>query len=322
MASRKEAFGESTSGTCLRKAHHERPNNRQRPTGSPTGSCETERHPHARGRAGRGAAGRAAATASRSPGTPGATSSRRWPRPATTRSRPTCAATARPTARTAIEQYTHAAPRRRHGRPARRARRGAGGDRRPRLGRAGRLEHRAAASRPLPRGRRAERAVPAARLGARRPRLPQTARRGLLPALLPGARRGRGGAGARRARQPSSASSTGASGDCAAGRSGPTLPHGSRKGGALFDHMPSPSSPAWLTEADIEFYAAEFARTGFRGRPELVPQHRPELGADGAVPGCAADSSGAVRARRPGRQRHAAAAWTSSSPTWRTSCRT
>ena len=26
-----------------------------------------------------------------------------------------------------------------------------------------------------------------------------------------------------------------------------------------------PTLPAWLTEADIDFYAAEFARTGFRG---------------------------------------------------------
>jgi len=36
--------------------------------------------------------------------------------------------------------------------------------------------------------------------------------------------------------------------------------------GGFLTAMPSPTSfPAWLTEADIDFYAAEFARTGFRG---------------------------------------------------------
>ena len=30
--------------------------------------------------------------------------------------------------------------------------------------------------------------------------------------------------------------------------------------------MPNPAAlPPWLSEADVEFYAAEFARTGFRG---------------------------------------------------------
>jgi len=38
-----------------------------------------------------------------------------------------------------------------------------------------------------------------------------------------------------------------------------------RKGGFL-SHMRLPASlPAWLTEADIDFYASEFGRTGFRG---------------------------------------------------------
>jgi pimeloyl-ACP methyl ester carboxylesterase len=38
-----------------------------------------------------------------------------------------------------------------------------------------------------------------------------------------------------------------------------------RKGGFL-DGMMSPAVlPAWLTEADVDFYAGEFARTGFRG---------------------------------------------------------
>ena len=38
-----------------------------------------------------------------------------------------------------------------------------------------------------------------------------------------------------------------------------------RKDGFLF-HMVNPVSlPGWLSEADIDFYAGEFARTGFRG---------------------------------------------------------
>jgi len=36
--------------------------------------------------------------------------------------------------------------------------------------------------------------------------------------------------------------------------------------GGFLTGMPSPAAlPAWLTEADVDFYAAEFARTGFRG---------------------------------------------------------
>ena len=53
-------------------------------------------------------------------------------------------------------------------------------------------------------------------------------------------------------------------------------PHGDRttpggvgmvpRGGGFLSHMrPPPSLPAWLTEADIDFYTGEFARTGFRG---------------------------------------------------------
>jgi epoxide hydrolase A/B len=38
------------------------------------------------------------------------------------------------------------------------------------------------------------------------------------------------------------------------------------RGGGLLDHTVDPASlPSWLTTADIEFYAAEFSRTGFRG---------------------------------------------------------
>jgi pimeloyl-ACP methyl ester carboxylesterase len=45
---------------------------------------------------------------------------------------------------------------------------------------------------------------------------------------------------------------------------GPTLPV-VPEGGTLFDLMPKTELPAWLTEADIEFYTAEYARTGFTG---------------------------------------------------------
>jgi pimeloyl-ACP methyl ester carboxylesterase len=38
-----------------------------------------------------------------------------------------------------------------------------------------------------------------------------------------------------------------------------------RNGGWLTGRVVASSFPSWLTEADLEFYAAEFARTGFRG---------------------------------------------------------
>jgi pimeloyl-ACP methyl ester carboxylesterase len=38
------------------------------------------------------------------------------------------------------------------------------------------------------------------------------------------------------------------------------------RGGGLLDHTVDPASlPSWLTASDIEFYVAEFSRTGFRG---------------------------------------------------------
>jgi pimeloyl-ACP methyl ester carboxylesterase len=46
---------------------------------------------------------------------------------------------------------------------------------------------------------------------------------------------------------------------------GPTLPV-VPDGGTLFDLLPEPAArPDWLTEADLDYYAAEFARTGFAG---------------------------------------------------------
>jgi pimeloyl-ACP methyl ester carboxylesterase len=39
-----------------------------------------------------------------------------------------------------------------------------------------------------------------------------------------------------------------------------------KKGAALLEGMPDPATlPSWVTEADVDVYAAEFARTGFRG---------------------------------------------------------
>ena len=38
-----------------------------------------------------------------------------------------------------------------------------------------------------------------------------------------------------------------------------------RTGGFLTRTIDPAELPAWLSEADIDFYAGEFARTGFRG---------------------------------------------------------
>jgi pimeloyl-ACP methyl ester carboxylesterase len=38
-----------------------------------------------------------------------------------------------------------------------------------------------------------------------------------------------------------------------------------RQGGFLAGMVDPPSLPPWITEADVDFYAAEFGRTGFRG---------------------------------------------------------
>ena len=82
-----------------------------------------QRHPHARRRAGRGPAGAALPRLSGVLVFLAPPARRRWPPRASTPSRPTCAATARPTRPRPIDQYTMLAPGRRHGRPARRARR-------------------------------------------------------------------------------------------------------------------------------------------------------------------------------------------------------
>ena len=42
--------------------------------------------------------------------------------------------------------------------------------------------------------------------------------------------------------------------------------HDKKKGARLLDGMPDPERlPSWLTEADVDAYATDFARTGFRG---------------------------------------------------------
>jgi pimeloyl-ACP methyl ester carboxylesterase len=56
----------------------------------------------------------------------------------------------------------------------------------------------------------------------------------------------------------------GGSGDAARGGGGGIVGMVPRAGGFLDRRDPS-ALPAWLTEADVDFYAAEFKRTGFRG---------------------------------------------------------
>jgi pimeloyl-ACP methyl ester carboxylesterase len=62
----------------------------------------------------------------------------------------------------------------------------------------------------------------------------------------------------------------GASGDVAAGsggawQAGSSVGMVDRKAGMLAGMPEPPHLPPWLTAADLDYYAAEFARTGFRG---------------------------------------------------------
>ena len=60
----------------------------------------------------------------------------------------------------------------------------------------------------------------------------------------------------------------------------PRAGHGSARRAAFSPARSIPPTlPAWLTEADIDFYAAEFAPHGLPRRAQLVSQHRPQLGA-------------------------------------------
>ena len=91
--------------------------------------------------------------------------------------------------------------------------------------------------------------------------------RGLLPAVLPGAGRRRGGVRTRSSRDHPRHLCLG-SGEPASRRKrswiAATWAWCARDGGFLPIWRPR-SLPPWLTEADVDFYAAEFGRTGFRG---------------------------------------------------------
>ena len=64
---------------------------------------------------------------------------------------------------------------------------------------------------------------------------------------------------------------------------GPSI--SSRKAGFLAGADPNRPLPGWLTEADLAHFAAVYQKSGFRGGPQLVSQHRPQLGTDRAVAG-------------------------------------
>ena len=59
----------------------------------------------------------------------------------------------------------------------------------------------------------------------------------------------------------------GASGDGARAEAAGGVPPGMvRRGGGFLDALEAPKAlPGWLTEADVDFYAAEFGKAGFRG---------------------------------------------------------
>jgi pimeloyl-ACP methyl ester carboxylesterase len=87
----------------------------------------------------------------------------------------------------------------------------------------------------------------------------------------------------------------GASGDAPRG-GGPSggigmVPKG---GGFLRGPEAPPSLPQWLSDRDIDFYAGEFRRTGFPRPPQLVSQHRPQLGAAGSLRRRAGDGPGSL----------------------------
>ena len=53
-----------------------------------------------------------------------------------------------------------------------------------------------------------------------------------------------------------------------------------RDSGFLRGSVPE-TMPAWLSEADVDFFTGEFKRSGFAA-PSILSQHRPQRGADGA----------------------------------------
>ena len=75
-----------------------------------------------------------------------------------------------------------------------------------------------------------------------------------------------------------------------------TIPHGA----AMRDRFAYPDAmPSWLSDDDLDVYAAEFEHTGFTRRTEPLPQRRSRLGGPGRVPRPADRGAGAVRRRRP-----------------------
>src|SRR5262249_51322409 len=55
------------------------------------------------------------------------------------------------------------------------------------------------------------------------------------------------------------------------------------RGGGFLDRGADPATlPAWLTEADVDYFAGEIGSYRIPWRAQLVPQHRPQPGAAGA----------------------------------------
>ena len=70
--------------------------------------------------------------------------------------------------------------------------------------------------------------------------------------------------------------------------------------GGFLTGMPNPVVlPPWLSEADVDFYVGEFCAHGLSWWPQLVPKHRPKLGAACAVRRRAGDRPGTLYRRRP-----------------------
>ena len=72
-----------------------------------------------------------------------------------------------------------------------------------------------------------------------------------------------------------------------------------RKGGFLSGLEDPANLPSWLSEADIAFYTGEFAPHRVHWWPQLVPQHRPQLGAPGPVRRRSCHGPGFVHRGRP-----------------------
>ena len=71
-----------------------------------------------------------------------------------------------------------------------------------------------------------------------------------------------------------------------------------RSGGFLTSSTYPQRLPSWLTETDIDFLRKRVRPHRLPRRSQLVPQHRPQLGTDGAVPRRANDPSGALHGGR------------------------